>query len=201
MHNSGFQLPQGEPPWARFADRAIQLQADRPIANTAEMVNQAVSQINNILKLASPEEKMKREMQREQFAAMRELYQDYRANPKRYQMTAHGPVLIDPYARMERIARINSSVARAKYLNRKTGSGSAPPFIANKVGIWKAAMQAKQNGAEIPKSTAEVTYEAANSQSTTPETYSEDVATRLALGEDEVTSFEDMPVPSFANPQ
>lgn len=126
--------------------------------NLQESIEQAIGQINGILKLSSPEEKLKREVQREQMGAMRQLYQDYKANPKAYQMTAHGPVLIDPFQRAERLARMGHTIASTRLLNKRAGAGGATgAFIAENAKRMKAAMAYEQSGGKLPGSGKTVT--------------------------------------------
>jgi hypothetical protein len=78
------------------------------------MVEKAADQINNILEKQSPEAKMERAMKMMQLKAMHHIWGDFNAHPEKYQMTAHGPVLIDPLAKTERVMRINESIERIK---------------------------------------------------------------------------------------
>ena len=121
----GFQLPQA-PRWEGFAEKAIDLIANRKIPDTASMVDKAADQINNILKLHSPEEKAKRQLEMLQLGAMKTVWSDYQAHPEKYQMTAHGPVLIDPLARSERVWNIRQKIATIQATNRK---GVAAPAV------------------------------------------------------------------------
>jgi hypothetical protein len=83
------------PDWTRFAEKAVDMIANRPIVNTAQIVQNAVDQINEILKQSSPQARMERQMKMLELQAKTELYKNYLANPKAYQWSAHGPVPID----------------------------------------------------------------------------------------------------------
>jgi len=151
MPVSGFQIPQA-PDWTRFAEKAIDLQANRPVVNTAEIVNQAVNQINGILKLASPEERLKRQVELTQLGALKDLYTHYREHPDQYTMTAHGPVLTDPYQRAARIASINHTVASTNYLNKKIQGSGTPSFIADAIKRMQQAQAAERQGVSLAPS-------------------------------------------------
>lgn len=158
FNNSGFQAPQ-PPDWTRFAEKSIDLiqrGGEMRMAagqHLAASVDKAVEQINGILKQASPEERMKRDIQREQLGYMREVYKDWKANPSKYQMTAHGPVLIDPYARAERLARMGHTIASTRYLNRKAGAGSGTgAFISEYMRRLQAAQKYEQAGGNLAPS-------------------------------------------------
>ena len=151
MPNSGFQVPQA-PDWGRFAEQAINLIANKPIPNTAAIVDQAVQQINGILKMGSPEERLKRQLEITQLGALKNLYTDYQANPQKYQMTAHGPVLIDPFERAKRIADTQHTLAATNYLNKKTQGSGTPAFISQNLPRMQAAMQAEKQGVTLPPS-------------------------------------------------
>ncbi len=181
MPVSGFQIPQA-PDWTRFAEKAIDLQANRPIVNTAEVVNQAVNQINGILKLASPEERLKRQVERTQLEAMRDVYTDYKANPDKYQLTAHGPVLIDPYARAARIASMQHTIASTNYLNKKMQGSGTPSFISDAIKRMQAAQAAEKQGVKLAPSKIKpsVPVDTGTSQTDTED----DAATQSALSSD-----------------
>lgn len=163
--SKGFVPPQA-PDWGQFASQAINLRAHQPIPNTAEMVNQAVQQIDHILQLQSPQAKLQREVQMRQLDMMKEVYTDYKAHPEKYQMTAHGPVLIDPYARIERIARAKHALASADYLTKKTQGAGTPAFIADATKRMQAAVNAENQGVKLPGSGQTDAEPVANAQTT-----------------------------------
>ena len=181
-HAAGFQAPQA-PDWTRFAEKAIDLQANRPIVNTAAIVDKAVEQINGILKMASPEERAKRDLQRIQIDTLRGVYQDYKAHPEKYQMTAHGPVLIDPYERASKIANIRHTVASTNFLNKKIQGGGTPSFISQALPKMQAAIQAEKQGVSLaPSKMANVkAVENQAAQADPNESSDDDAATNEAL--------------------
>ncbi len=111
----GFQAPQA-PDWTRFAAQAnefiqrggeMRAQAGKDFA---ESIDKAASQISGILQYNSPEAKAKRKMEMIQTQAMTQLYQDFQAHPDKYQMTAHGPILKDPFEQALKIAHLRQAV-------------------------------------------------------------------------------------------
>jgi hypothetical protein len=115
------------------------------------MVDKAVAQINDILKLSSPEAKLERSLHMTQMQSLQTLYADYKAHPEKYTMTAHGPVLTDPVERMAKLANINHTVASTQYLTNKLGQGT-PAGVAQAMQRMRAAQQAEQDGVVLPKS-------------------------------------------------
>jgi hypothetical protein len=95
------------------------------------MVEKAADQINNILEKQSPEAKMERAMKMMQLKAMHHIWGDFNAHPEKYQMTAHGPVLIDPLTRIERVQRINESAERIKTSQGKRNTASVVQQLAD----------------------------------------------------------------------
>lgn len=176
----GFQAPQA-PDWGQFAMEAIRARERQPIPNTAAMVDQAVQQINGILQLQSPQAKMQRALQMQQLRVMSEVYRDYQANPNNYQMTAHGPVRIDPYARIERLARARQATAQADYLDKKTRGGGTPDFIKQAIAKMQTAINAEKQGVTIPGSKLPTTdpIPEANANPSSNDNEAESVATSV----------------------
>lgn len=123
--SQGFTPPQA-PDWSPFALAALRERANRPIPNTAEMVNQAVQQIDHILELSSPQARLQRQLQLEQLGALRDTWRDYHSDPSKYQMTAHGPMLRDPYDLAMKRSTIRKNIAQANQLDRE---GNPVPLI------------------------------------------------------------------------
>ncbi len=131
----GFQAPQA-PSWAPFAMQAvqniqhggdIQAQAGKDFADSIE---KSAAQISAILQYQSPQEKTKRQLQQLQLETLTGVYNDYKAHPEKYQMTANGPVLIDPLARMEKITKIGRDVA---YINSLHTQSQLPDNVKSAI--------------------------------------------------------------------
>jgi hypothetical protein len=115
------------------------------------MVDKAVEQINGILKLSSPEERLKRQLEMQQLGFMHDVYSDYKLHPENYEMTAHGPVKIDGLTRIAKIAAINHTLASNQYLNKKINSG-LPPGLSEAIQKVKAAQDAERQGVRLSPS-------------------------------------------------
>lgn len=179
----GFVAPQA-PDWTRFAAQANEFIAHQTIPDTSKVIDQAVGQINEILKLNSPEARIAREVQMRQLSAMRDLYRNYKANPSAYQMTAHGPVLIDPYARMERIARIRHIEASTQYLQKKAAGSGTSSFIQQKLNLLRNAIQHESSGGKLPLGQAPAVEPVPNQPAQPAEAdTADDTAAQVALGD------------------
>lgn len=141
-HISGLVTPD----WSQFAHQAnaeimqgAELRA-RAGENLANSVLQASNQINEILKMASPEGRLERALHHEQLAAMLHTYQDYHAHPENYLLTAHGPVHKDPETELLKGLHIKQAVGSIILNNQKIkdaqSAGDTADFIT---GLRKKA--------------------------------------------------------------
>jgi hypothetical protein len=179
----GFVAPQA-PDWTRFAAQANEFIAHQPVPDTSKIVDQAVGQINEILRLSSPQARLARDVQMQQLTTMRDVYNDFKAHPEKYQMTAHGPVMIDPYARMERIARIRHTAASTDYLNRKTQGSGTGNFIKEKLDRLRNAIQYDASGGKLSRGEAPRVEPVPNQPAASEaSTAAVDTADQVALGD------------------
>ena len=148
----GFVAPQA-PSWEPFALQANQFLANRPHVNTAEIIGQAAQQISQILALSSPEAKLERQLKLQQLQTMQSVYADYKQHPEKYQMTAHGPVMIDPIERMSKLANIQHTAASTAFLSKKLNQGT-PAFITDAMKRMQIAQNAERQGVSLPASKA-----------------------------------------------
>lgn len=123
-------VPPAAPRWEPFALESIRELENRPYLHTADLVQQAVSQINNILQLQSPVAKAQRQLQLLQLQTMQDVYNDYRQHPENYQMTANGPVMIKPLDRYLKLSQINKNLASTAWLQHKSQPGNVPQTVA-----------------------------------------------------------------------
>jgi len=128
------------PDWGRFAEQANSLIANQPQPNTAAYVEKAVDQIDKILQLSSPEAKMQRRLQMLQLGFMQHVYEDYQAHPEKYQMSAHGPVLIDPVERALKFSQLRKDRA---YIDQIDRQGQVPANLRDKVNLLKGLIAGK----------------------------------------------------------
>lgn len=179
----GFVSPQA-PDWTRFAAQANEFIAHQPIPDTSKIVDQAVGQINEILKLSSPQARLARDVQMQQLSTMRDVYNDFKAHPEKYQMTAHGPVMIDPYTRMSRIANIKHTLASTQYLENKNKGSGTSSFIQNKLNLLRNAIHHDASGGQLPRGEAPAVEPVPNQPAAAEApVQTSDVADQVALGD------------------
>jgi hypothetical protein len=115
----GFVQPQA-PDWGRFAAQAnefimkggeMRAQAGKDLISS---LDKSAAQISAVMKYNSPEEKLKRKMEMMKDQAMMQVYQDFQANPDKYQMTAHGPMLKDPFTQALKLTQYNNAQTTGK---------------------------------------------------------------------------------------
>lgn len=129
-HIAGLQTPD----WTRFASQAVDLIAHQPVPDYSSIVKDATDQIDEIVKMASPEGRMERALKREQLSAMVQTYRDYREHPDRYTLTAHGPVQKSVTDELLKGARFKQAMTAAALseakLKNEQAAGSTNDFIS-----------------------------------------------------------------------
>lgn len=128
-HIQGLQVPD----WTRFAAQANDYIAHQPVPDYSEIVKDAVGQIDEIVKMASPEGRLERALKREQLGAMLQTYHDYRQHPENFMLTAHGPVRRDPLEALLKGAHFKQAITAARLneakLKNEEGAGSVNDFL------------------------------------------------------------------------
>jgi hypothetical protein len=137
---SGFQAPQA-PDWTRFAAQANEFIARQPHPDTASAVTDAANQINEILKLSSPEGRLERQVHRLELEAKMKLYEDYKLHPESYQVTSRGIIHNDPQKFLkdafdikEKAERIKNLYLRNKGLENPPSQSLGPGWYLNQAG-------------------------------------------------------------------
>jgi hypothetical protein len=123
--SGGFHAPTA-PDWSRFGAQANEFIAHQPQPDTAGAVEKAVGQIDEVMKLNSPEEKLKRKVQRLQLATQEKMYKDYMVHPENYEVTAHGLNYKDKTKQLALQTSIAKNVMLTKLAMSKMQPGSNP---------------------------------------------------------------------------
>ena len=130
--SGGFQAPQA-PDWTQFGRQANELIAHQPQVDLSSSIQQAVGQIDEILKMTSPEGRLERKLKIESMSAMVKTYQDYKEHPDNYILTAHGPVHKDVDTELLKGAHIKQAMTATalnmEKLRQAQRTGSTGDFI------------------------------------------------------------------------
>lgn len=191
LPGSKLNLNLGNMDWLRPAMQATELIARQPIPNTADAVKEAVGQINQMLELQSPEAKLQRELHMTQLHALKQVYDDWKLHPEDYQMTAHGPVKIDPLTRIGRAATIQHTIASTNYLNKKVTGAGTPDQVKTALDRMRLVLNAKRQGIAIPRAKDSGTLTALSNEVTPNLTASTDDEDKAAEQEALSTPSED----------
>ena len=138
----GFMQPQA-PDWGRFASQANEMilkggeQRAQANKDLISQMDKNAEQISKIMQYNSPEAKAERRMKMMQVQAMEQVYNDYRIHPENYLMTAHGPVVKDPFTQAMKITQYRNAITTGEINQRNLARGQKQDALTNDLDTFR----------------------------------------------------------------